>query len=227
MFPLQSIVDVDVAGRAGWAPVDLARAYMDGGARLIQVRAKGLASGPLLELCDQIVGDARACGAAVIVNDRVDVARLCGADGVHVGQDDVPPSVAREQLGRDAIVGFSTHSVAQAEAALSQPINYIAVGPVFGTRTKDTGYTAVGLELVRSVAALASGGPDGAPRRSARPVVAIGGITLDTAASVIQAGAAAVAVITDLLATGDPIARTRDYVQCLTDIAYSRKATGR
>jgi thiamine-phosphate pyrophosphorylase len=145
------------------------------------------------------------------------VAGLCGAAGVHVGQDDLPPSVAREQLGAEAIVGFSTHSVAQAEAALSQPVSYIAVGPVFGTRTKDTGYTAVGLELVRAVAGLSG----------ERPVVAIGGITLDTAASVIEAGAASVAVITDLLTTGDPVARTRDYLQCLTDIAYSRRATGR
>jgi thiamine-phosphate pyrophosphorylase len=144
---------------------------------------------------------------------------------VHVGQDDVPPSAARDQLGRGAIVGFSTHSAAQADAALAHPVSYIAVGPVFGTRTKDTGYIAVGLELVRSVAALASGGPEGPPLRGVRPVVAIGGITLDTAASVIGAGAAAVAVITDLLATGDPVARTRDYVRCLTDIAYSRRTS--
>lgn len=188
---------------------------MDGGARLIQVRAKDLASGPLLELCDEIVRDAQACGAAVIVNDRVDVARLCGAAGVHVGQQDLPPAVAREQLGAEAMVGFSTHSMAQAEAALAQPVSYIAVGPVFGTRTKDTGYSAVGLDLVRAVAALAG----------ERPVVAIGGITLDTAASVIEAGAASVAVITDLLVGGDPVARTRAYLQCLTDIAYSRRAS--
>jgi thiamine-phosphate pyrophosphorylase len=203
-----------VAARAGWAAADLARAYMDGGARLIQVRAKNLPSGQLLEVCDRVVQDAHACGAAVIVNDRVDVARLCAADGVHVGQDDVPASAARQQLGPGAIVGLSTHTPGQAEVALSQPVSYIAVGPVFGTRTKDTGYTAVGLELVRVVAGLAG----------QRPVVAIGGITLDTAPSVIEAGAASVAVITDLLATGDPVARTRDYLQCLTDIAYSRRA---
>lgn len=215
MFPLQSIVDVDVAGRAGWAPADLARAYMDGGARLIQVRAKGLASGPLLELCDRIVQDARACGAAVIVNDRVDVARLSGAAGVHLGQDDLPPDAARVQLGPEALVGYSTHSVAQAEASLMMPVSYIAVGPVFGTRTKDTGYTAVGLDLVRAVCRLAG----------ATPVVAIGGVTLETAPAAIEAGAASVAVISDLLTGGDPVARVRAYLQCLTDIAYSRKAS--
>jgi thiamine-phosphate pyrophosphorylase len=187
-----------VAARAGWAAADLARAYMDGGARLIQVRAKNLPSGQLLEVCDRVVQDAHACGAAVIVNDRVDVARLCAADGVHVGQDDVPASAARQQLGPGAIVGLSTHTPGQAEVALSQPVSY----------------TAVVLELVRVVAGLAG----------QRPVVAIGGITLDTAPSVIEAGAASVAVITDLLATGDPVARTRDYLQCLTDIAYSRRA---
>jgi thiamine-phosphate pyrophosphorylase len=133
---------------------------------------------------------------------------------VHVGQDDLSPAAARAQLGPDAVVGYSTHSVAQARAGLAMPITYMAVGPVFGTRTKDTGYEAVGLELVRAVGALAGG----------RPVVAIGGITLDNVASAIEAGATAVAVISDLLATADPASRTRAYVQCLTDIAYSRRA---
>lgn len=208
---------MDVAARAGWAPAALARAYLDGGARLIQVRAKSMASGPLLELCDTIVRDARAAGAAVIVNDRVDVARLSGAQGVHVGQEDLPPAAARAQLGADAIVGFSTHSVGQARAALALPVSYIAVGPVFGTQTKDTGYAAVGLDLIRAVAALPG----------ARPITAIGGITLENVRSVIAAGAAAAAVITDLLTGGDPAARVRAYLQCLTDIAYSGAPTPR
>jgi thiamine-phosphate pyrophosphorylase len=214
---LHAIVDVDVASRAGWAPRDLARAFMDGGARLIQLRAKQLASGPFLELCDDVVRLAVGYQAQVVVNDRVDLARLSGAAGVHVGQDDLAPDAARAQLGAGAIVGYSTHSVEQAQAALSMsalamPLTYIAVGPVFGTTTKDTGYTAVGLDLVRTVAGLAS----------ATPVVAIGGVTLDNAVSAIEAGAAAVAVIGDLLATDDPAGRTRAYLQCLTDIAYSR-----
>ena len=217
MDPLHAILDVDVAGGAGWAPLDLARAFLDGGARLIQIRAKALASGPFLDLCDRIVRLTSAAGGSVVVNDRVDLARLSGAAGVHVGQDDLAPAAARAQLGQHAIVGYSTHSVAQARAGLAMPITYIAVGPVFGTHTKDTGYSAVGLGLVREVARIAA----------ATPVVAIGGVTLENAASALEAGASAVAVISDLLTTGDPASRTRAYLQCLTDIAYSRKAPGR
>jgi thiamine-phosphate pyrophosphorylase len=194
-----------VAARAGWAPADLAQAYLDAGAPLLQIRAKNLASGPLLALCDVVVQAAARCGASVIVNDRADVAALAGAAGVHVGQDDLAPAAARRLLGADAIVGFSTHTVEQIEAARVEPISYLAVGPVFGTRTKDTGYAAVGLDLVSTAARLAG----------SLPVVAIGGITLDTVASVIGAGATSVAVIGDLLATGDPRGRVAAYLQRL------------
>ncbi len=165
------------------------------------MRAKTLASGRFLELCDAIVAMARPCAADVIVNDRVDLAWLAGAAGAHVGQEDLPPAAARRLLGADAILGLSTHDAAQLERARREPASYIAVGPVFGTRTKETGYMPVGLEMVRQAVRLAGG----------RPVVAIGGITLETAASVWDAGAAAVAVIGDLLATGDPAARVASY----------------
>jgi thiamine-phosphate pyrophosphorylase len=201
--PLQAILDVDTAAAAGWQPVELARAFLDGGARFIQVRAKRLGSGPLLDLCDAVVRLAAPSCAAVIVNDRVDVAKMCGAAGVHVGQDDLPPADARALLGPEAIVGVSTHTSAQIAAAVTQPVSYIAVGPVFGTRTKDTGYDAVGLDIVGHAVRHAAG----------RPVVAIGGITIDNAASVLAAGATQVAVITDLLATGDPAARVREYLR--------------
>ncbi len=138
----------------------------------------------------------------------MDLAKLSGAAGVHVGQDDLPPAEARALLGPDAVIGYSTHSVAQIAAALQQPISYVAVGPVFGTRTKDTGYEAVGLDLVRAARAAAG----------ATPVVAIGGITLDRAQDVLDAGATSVAVISDLLAGGDPAARVA---------SYNRLATGR
>jgi len=200
---LNPIVDVDVAARTGWPPLDLLRACLDGGATFIQIRAKGLESGELLDLCDAAVVLAEAYGGGIVVNDRVDVARLSGAAGVHVGQDDVPALQARGILGPSAIVGVSTHNLPQAEAALNGPITYVAVGPVFGTRTKDTGYDAVGLELVRAVAA----------RAGAVPVVAIGGITIDTAVSVLDAGASSVAIIGDLLATGDPAARVAGYLR--------------
>lgn len=179
----------------------MARAFLAGGATLIQIRAKTLESGPFLGLCDAVVAAAAAAGARVVVNDRADLARLSGAAGVHVGQDDLPPAAARALLGPDAIVGYSTHSEAQIAQALREPVSYIAVGPVFGTRTKATGYEAVGLDLVRAARAAAGD----------MPVVAIGGITLATAASVLAAGATSVAVISDLLAGGDPAARVASY----------------
>lgn len=203
--PLHAILDVTVAGRAGWHPAALAQAYLAGGATLLQVRAKDMASAPLLALCQRIVALARPHGAVVIVNDRVDVAKLAGAAGVHVGQDDLAPADARAILGPDAIVGFSTHTLAQVEQGVREPVSYLAVGPVFGTTTKDTGYAEVGLDLV-AAAARAAG---------ACPIVSIGGITLDNAPSVLAAGATAVAVIGDLLATADPQARVAQYVRQL------------
>ena len=202
---LQAIVDADVAAAAGWSVVDLARTYLDGGARFLQLRAKALPSARFLEVCDAVVALSREAGALVIVNDRVDLAKLSSASGVHVGQDDLPVAATRALLGEEAIIGFSTHSVAQVQAALPQPSSYIAVGPVFGTRTKDTGYEAVGLRLVAEAAQVCG----------ERPVVAIGGITLDNAPSVIETGASCVAVIGDLLAGGTPEERVRAYCRAL------------
>jgi thiamine-phosphate pyrophosphorylase len=194
-------VDVDVAAAAGWTPLALAGAFFDGGATVVQIRAKRLASGPLLELCDAVVALGQSYRARIIVNDRVDVARMAGAAGAHVGQEDLAAAAARALLGPDAILGCSTHDEAQVRAARDEPVSYIAVGPVFGTRTKDTGYDAVGLDFVRAARRLL---PE-------CPIVAIGGITLDTAVSVLEAGATSVAVIGDLVAHGDPAARVAGY----------------
>ncbi len=202
---LQAILDVETAARAGWDPLSLARAFLDGGARFLQIRAKQRPSGALLDLCDAVVRAAEGRQAAVIVNDRVDLARMSGAAGAHVGQEDLPPAAARVQLGPQAIVGYSTHSVGQVEGALREPVTYVAVGPIFGTRTKDTGYEAVGLALVAAAARQAG----------SRPIVAIGGITRETAPAVIAAGAAGVAVISDLRAGGDPRTRVRRYLDVL------------
>jgi thiamine-phosphate pyrophosphorylase len=198
---LQAILDVDAAAAAGWSPADLLAAFLDGGAQCIQIRAKHLASGALLALCEHAVQAAARYQASIIVNDRADLARMCGAAGVHVGQDDLAPAAARAIVGAGAIVGYSTHSLEQVRAATAEPVSYIAVGPVFGTRSKDTGYDAVGLHLV-TAAATAAG---------AIPIVAIGGITLDTASSVLAAGAASVAVIGDLLVGNDPTKRIAVY----------------
>lgn len=148
---------------------------------------------------------ARPYAAAVVVNDRADLARMAGAAGVHVGQDDLPVEDVRAVLGGEAIVGISTHDQAQIDAALGSTASYIAVGPIFGTATKDTGYGARGLDLVRYAA------------RGDKPVVAIGGITLERAPSVFDAGAASVAVISDLLVGGDPEARARRFLASRLD----------
>ncbi|MCY4121475.1 MAG: thiamine phosphate synthase [Acidobacteria bacterium] len=205
MPPVYAIVDAGLAARHGWTVPDLAAAYLDGGARLVQLRAQGVASGVLEGWCDAVVARASRYGAAILVNDRADIARLCGAAGVHLGQEDLPVEDARNVLGESAIVGLSTHTVGQLRNALASPVTYVAVGPVHATGTKDTGYPPVGLSLVREAAVLAA----------ATPVVAIGGITLKGAPEVLAAGAASVAVIGDLLSGGTPAARVRTYVDRL------------
>jgi thiamine-phosphate pyrophosphorylase len=153
---------------------------------------------------------ATASGASIVINDRADIARLSDAAGVHVGQDDLAPAGVRRLIGTDRIVGLSTHSLAQLDDAVRQPIDYVAIGPVFGTASKNTGYDAVGLTLVREAASRA--------RPHGLPVVAIGGVTLEHAPDVLRAGASSVAVISDLLATGDPRARVRQYLDKLNQI---------
>ena len=170
------------------------------------MRAKHLSSAAFLEHVERLVHAAGAYGANVIVNDRVDVALIAGAAGAHVGQEDLPPAAARQLLGADAVIGYSTHTAAQIEAAVREPVTYIAIGPVFGTATKDTGYKPVGLDRVRQAASIASD----------RPVVGIGGITLETAPHVIAAGASSVAVIGDLLMHGDPAARVAAFCRVLS-----------
>lgn len=187
-------------------PLDVARAFLAAGATLLQLRCKTLASGDFLELAHLVVEDATKAGATVIINDRADVMVLSHAHGLHVGQTDLTPADARAIIGPAAILGLSTHTTEQWTAAVRQPISYLAIGPAFGTGTKDTGYNAVGLDMIsRAAAAAAAHG---------LPTVAIGGITIDNASSVIDAGAASVAVISDLL-TGDPEARCRAFLRVL------------
>jgi thiamine-phosphate pyrophosphorylase len=202
---LHAIVDVALAGRVGWTPIDLAHAFLDGGATVIQLRAKQLDSSAFLDFADAAVRLAQSYQANIIVNDRVDIALMSGATGVHVGQDDLSPAAARRLLGEKALIGVSTHTIDQIDGAVGEPVNYVAVGPVFGTRSKETGYDAVGLDLVASAARMAHD----------TPIVAIGGLTLENSRSVISAGAAAVAVISDLLVGSDPRVRTAAFVRRL------------
>jgi thiamine-phosphate pyrophosphorylase len=204
---LYVICDAEVCGRAGWTLVDFAAACIDGGATFLQVRAKGVSSAWLFDATTAIVRRAQASGALVVVNDRADLALLAGAGGVHVGQTDLAPAAVRVVVGPEMLVGRSTHTPEQYGAALHEPVDYVAIGPVFATATKATGCDAVGLEGVRGAAA----------RTVARglPLVAIGGITLDRARSVREGGAQSVAVISDLLATGDPTGRVREFLRVL------------
>jgi thiamine-phosphate pyrophosphorylase len=187
----------------------LADAYLSGGARFIQIRSKQAGSATYLSMCEDVVARARKVGATVIVNDRADIAKLSAADGVHVGQDDLDPASVRKILGGFAMVGISTHSPDQVRAAAKMAVDYIAVGPIFGTSTKETGYRQVGTALVNEAAAILRD-------VGSKPIVAIGGITIDRAADVIRAGAASVAVISDLLSTGDPESRVREYLRALS-----------
>jgi thiamine-phosphate pyrophosphorylase len=196
------IVDTDVCRRRGLDPRTIAAACCRAGARILQLRVKSGSSGDFLALAVSVVRDATAYGATVIVNDRADIARMSKAGGVHVGQEDLTPAEVRAIAGPTR-VGLSTHDREQVARGLDSGADYLAVGPVFGTATKDTGYEARGLALVQC----ATG--------RGKPVVAIGGITLERAPSVITTGAAAVAVITDLLVGGDPETRARDYLRVL------------
>ena len=199
-----AILDTAVARRAGWAIVELAAAYLEGGATLLQLRAKDEPSGWFLEHASAIVPMAHRRRARVIINDRADIARLSGADGVHVGQEDLEPALVRRVVGPNGMVGLSTRTPDQLETALREPVDYIAIGPVFDTDTKATGYDGLGLESVSRASACVRG--------REVPLVAIGGVTLETAPSIIRAGAASVAVISDLLAGGDPAVRVRAYL---------------
>jgi thiamine-phosphate pyrophosphorylase len=207
---LYAVIDADVAAAHGWTVGDLARAYLDGGATWLQLRAKARPLQWTLDAADTIVSMVGAA-ATVVVNDRADVARLAGAGGVHVGQDDLSPADARRVVGGRSQIGLSTHTPQQVDRAIAEPIDYLAVGPVFGTATKDTGYPAVGHDLIRYALERVRSRAERRPL----PIVAIGGITLDRAPAVIAAGASSVAVISDLLIDGNPAARVRTFVERL------------
>jgi thiamine-phosphate pyrophosphorylase len=194
-----------VCANARRAPLDVVRAFLSAGVTCLQLRAKTWESGPFFDLAAETMAAVQGSDVIVIINDRADIAALVRATGVHVGQHDLPPSDARRLVGREAAVGLSTHSEPQLEAGLTEPVSYLAVGPVFGTDTKTTGFDAIGLEAVRRAADLVG---------ERMPLVAIGGISLSRAPLVIESGATSVAVISDLL-VGDPEARARALVETL------------
>ena len=196
---LYPITDVRASGRSHAEQVEHLAA---GGATIIQLRDKHASSRDLYDSALAAVKAARRLGVLLIMNDRVDVAIAAGADGVHLGQDDLPPERVRSLVGPDRIIGFSTHNLEQATAANSLPIDYIAIGPMFETSTKENPDPVVGLDLLGEIKRLVS-----------KPLVAIGGITLERARQVIEAGADSIAVISDLYSTGDLAARTSEILK--------------
>ena len=200
--PLYAILDTAVRLEL---PADaVLEALLRAGVRVIQYRHKEPFRRSHFEQCAALARRTREMGGAFLVNDRADVADLCGADGVHLGQEDLPPEKARRFLGAGRLIGYSTHTLDQARRAAGWPVDYIAIGPVFPTRTKKNPDPVVGLSMVSEVRALTN-----------KPLVAIGGITMENAPSVLAAGADAVAVVRDLLAAPDIEQQARRFLQAL------------
>ncbi len=184
-FTLPKIYPITDVGLSGISHAEQVRRLVRGGARLIQLREKDRGTARWIDDARDALAAARDGGAKLIINDRVDVAMVLGADGVHLGQDDLPPAEARKLLGPDKIIGFSTHSLEQALAAIEMPVDYIGVGPIFSTTTKAAPDPVVGTELLSAIRNAAAG----------VKIVAIGGIRADSLLSVLNAGADSAAMV--------------------------------
>jgi thiamine-phosphate pyrophosphorylase len=183
---------------------DCARELADAGVRLLQYRSKTEPALNLLNFSRSLASLLLPLGVSFVVNDRPDIAVMAGASGVHVGQDDLGVEATRGLVGNEKLVGVSTHNLEQFRAAAATSADYIAVGPVFATSSKANPDPVVGTELIRQVRDL-----------SDKPIVAIGGITLENAVSVIQSGADCVAVISDVLRSPDRGLRAKQYLETL------------
>lgn len=201
---LPKLYPITDARLSGLSHAEQVRRLASGGATFVQLREKHAAPRDFLRDAAEAAELARALGVLLVVNDRADIALACGAHGLHLGQDDLDPSAARRVVGDAFLIGYSTHNVEQAAAASRLPVNYVAIGPVFGTRTKENPDPTVGLEGVARVRAALP---------SAVPLVAIGGINAENAPSVLAAGADSVAVVSALLASPDRVERrTREFL---------------
>ncbi|HEY6389306.1 MAG TPA: thiamine phosphate synthase [Candidatus Acidoferrum sp.] len=183
---------------------DCALSLAEAGVRLLQYRNKCAPARHYFDSSCALAEMLRPNGVSFFVNDRPDVALLAGASGVHVGQDDLDVEQARRVAGNDKLVGVSTHNLEQFERAAASSADYIAVGPVFSTSSKANADAVVGVDFIRSVRALTN-----------KPIVAIGGITLERTASVIGAGADSVAVISGILSGPNPAKQARQYLETL------------
>lgn len=211
MFPpLYAILDPSLAPSPA---VELAEIWAEAGVRLIQYRDKFSSAAQICAQAKELVARLSPSGALLILNDRPDIAAIAGATGVHVGQDDLPVEQARRICAPPHWVGVSTHNLDQVRAAAATSADYIAVGPIFPTGTKLNPDPVVGIDLLRE-----------ARRLTRKPLIAIGGITLDRAADVLRAGADSIAVIRDLVSAGDPAVRAREFV-VVTSKAIADRST--
>jgi thiamine-phosphate pyrophosphorylase len=200
---LYAIVDVDAGGEE---VVRRTEGLLRGGAHLLQLRWKRPGVADFFATATECARLAQVYGARLMINDRVDVALACGADGVHLGQSDLPLAAARRLLGARRWIGVSTHDVEQARVAAAGGADYVGFGPIFATSTKRTGYSPRGLEGLRQVRAAVT-----------LPIVAIGGIDFDNAAEVIAVGADAVAMISALAGSPDAAGAARIALERLAD----------
>jgi thiamine-phosphate pyrophosphorylase len=184
--------------------IECAQQFADAGVRLMQYRNKRASPRELFESSKRLSSMLIPGGVTFLVNDRADVAAAAGASGVHVGQEDLRVEEARCVMGPGKLIGISSHNVEQFKEAAASSADYLAVGPVFSTASKANPDPVVGIEMIRQVRPLTD-----------KPLVAIGGITLERAGAVIQAGADCVAVISDILAARDPAQRARQYIEIL------------
>jgi thiamine-phosphate pyrophosphorylase len=191
-------------------PIELTNNLLAAGARLFQYRNKTSSSRELLQASQSLCLTVRQRGATFLVNDRPDIARLAGANGVHLGQDDLEVSAARTIVGTGGVIGFSTHNMQQFRATAESDADYVAVGPIFTTGSKVNLDPVVGIDFLRQVRKL-----------TRKPIVAIGGITLERASELIDAGADSVAVISDILKARNPAERVRQYLEILPAAAQN------
>ncbi len=192
---------------------EVARQALEGGARVIQLRDKNATFEELITIAQDIRAITREFDAQFIINDNPYLAREVEADGVHLGQTDFAADIAREIIGPDKIIGLSTHTKQQALAAHTLPVNYIGVGPIYATTTKQSEWPVVGTPMIRWI-----------KRNLTLPVVAIGGITEENVVDVVAAGADNAAIIRDLMSHDDIQGQTRRLKELITSVAVDERA---
>lgn len=206
-WTLYLVADVNYA--MGRALVSVVEEAVRGGATMVQLRAKGLETREFLELATRMASALKRRSIPLIINDRMDIALACRADGVHLGQDDMPPDMARKLLGKSRIIGVSVNTLKEAREAERLGADYVGLGPIYPTSTKDTDLPVLGPEGIRRIR-----------KKIGIPIVAIGGINAGNAADVMKAGAAGVAVVSAILGSPDACKAAADLKARLSSRAW-------